>query len=225
MAFQVYAGCSGQRSGAYPNTNGWHPDCKSTGSPMALDIFAPQNTSVDFLVRNDSNFYIVYRYRVDCTKFLTGTPSSVVVELTTTVGVYLFRYAHLNVASDIPPGGWDAPWSDRINVSAYQTSRKNLGTLSEASVHYDTEGEAISGWIQPEGATSGYCSETVTGKTDIGGLCSSAPHLHQAASNNTYDGCISANASGHCGYTRGLRPGKLTRPPTNIYTSDVLFSA
>jgi len=216
VVFQVYAGISGTKGSTYPDTNGWHTDCgghdPSDPHPMSMDIFAPEGTTVRFSVHNNGSHPLTFRCRVDCTNFLTEVPSSVMVEVNAYNNVYLFRYAHINVAADIPGGGWSSPWGAATSVLSGQTRSKILGTLCDATVKHDSNGNLI-----------GNCSHT-NNKTDIGGLCSSGPHLHQAASNGGYDGCISADANGNCGHTRGARPNRAT-VPSQISTGLVLFHA
>lgn len=72
-------------------------------------------------------------------------------------------------------------------------------------------------------STNGWHPDCNAASTDVGGLCSSDPDLHQAASNGSYDGCLSADADGNCGHTRGNKPNKPSEPPTQITTGLVLF--
>ena len=118
MAFRVYAGASGQK------TQSWHRDCGANGTEMAIDVGASVGTSVRFTVHNDGTTPIVFRYRVDCTTFPRGIPSSVMVEGDVGADEYLFRYTHLDVASDIPRAG--GPWSDWTAVQPGRTAGKVL---------------------------------------------------------------------------------------------------
>ena len=204
MAFRVYAGASGQK------TQSWHRDCGANGTEMAIDVGASVGTSVRFTVHNDGTTPIVFRYRVDCTTFPRGIPSSVMVEVDVGADEYLFRYTHLDVASDIPRAG--GPWSDWTAVQPGRTAGKVLGTICAVSAKDNTPG-----WANGECGQSG-------GTTDVGGLCSSGPHLHQAASNGQRDGCLSARDDGDCGYTRGLQPTRGSIP-SYVSTGTVMYSA
>lgn len=100
---------------------------------------------------------------------------------------YLFRYLHMNVASDIPSPS--EGWSRWTAVQPGHTSSKILGTISAITAKKD-----YPGW------RNGECHQD-GGTTDIGGICTSGPHLHQAASNGMNDGCLGG---------RGLQPGRAT---------------
>jgi len=204
MTFRVYAGVSGSR------TQSWHSDCGTAGTPMAIDIGASAGSTVRFSIHNDGSNPLSFRYRVDCSSFPTGTPSSVMVEVDTGADEYLFRYTHLNVASDIPSAG--GSWSSWTVVLAGQTRGKILGTLSSASAKAGIPGYS-----------NGDCGQA-GGTTDVGGLCSSGPHLHQGASNGNYDGCLSARDDRTCGYTRGIEPERGSIPQ-QVSSATVVYSA
>lgn len=203
MTFRVYAGVSGRK------TQSWHRDCGASGTEMAIDIGASVGTQIRFTVHNDGSTPIVFRYRVDCTTFMTPTPSSVMVEVDVGADEYLFRYTHLDVASDIP--GPDGPWSRWTAVQPGRTLGKILGTISPVSAKGGVPGYA-----------NGECGQP-GGTTDVGGLCSSGPHLHQAASNGRYDGCLSARDDGECGFTRGMQPTRQSIP-SYVSVGTVVYS-
>ncbi len=200
MVFQVYAGNAGSLGGA-----GWHADCEAVGTAMAVDIFANEGATVQFSIVNNGIVPLTYRYCVDCTDFKTGTPSSVMVQVSSSAGTYMFRYAHLDVSSAVPSraSGWSASRTVQPGASGQQV----LGTLSEVSVHYDDDGNAIPGWA------NGSCGQS-DGDTDIGGLCSSDPHLHQGASNGSWNGCLSADDDGTAFSRHMVRPCEAVFPAT-----------
>ena len=209
MVFRVYAGATGQI------TRGWHADCGSTpGTPMAVDIGANVGAPVRFAVHNDGGFPLQYRYRVDCTSFPSGAPSSVMVLVQCTAGEFLFRYTHIDVAGGIPPATANraGPWSGATAVSPGRTRSLHLGTLCAV-----TAKSGISGW------SNGDCGQS-GGTSDVGGLCSSGPHLHQAASNGRLNGCLSANDSGQPGHLRGLAPRQGTFSQGNrVGRANIIF--
>ena len=168
---------------------------------MAIDVAAAVGTSVRFTIHNDGSLPLTFRYRVDHTTFPTGTDSSVMVEVDVGAQEYLFRYLHMNVASDIPSPS--EGWSRWTAIQPGHTGSKILGTISAV-----TAKEGYPGW------RNGECHQA-GGTTDIGGICASGPHLHQAASNGMYDGCLGG---------RGLQPGRATlQPGQEISTGLVIY--
>lgn len=157
-----------------PVTGGWHSDCVSSGTQMALDIAASEGDKVRCRVTSPGAWGFTAQFRTDCTNFRTGTPSSVAVKITVLgVGTYVLRYTHLeNIQSWI-----GTTWSAGFSVLAGGSLEIDLGGVAEVS-----QKKGIDGWDM------GGCGQE-GGTTDPGGLCSSGPHLHQAASNGSLNGC------------------------------------
>jgi len=198
MVFRVYAGVSGTLS------QSWHVDCGRTRSPsqaMSIDIEAPPGTIVRFRIYNDGSIPITYRYRVDYTYFPRGTDSSVMVEVDSGPTNYVFRYTHLNVDSSIPSGTWSA----YADVQPGQSSGRILGTVSDIYSDPASVGYGVVNGIE-------VCTKP-GGTTDVGGLCSSDSHLHQAASDGYSDPCLAPGAAPNKGSI-----------PTNVTGSTIVLS-
>ena len=198
MTFRVYAGATGDL------TQGWHVDCGVDRSPsqaMSIDIGAAVGDTVRFQIYNDGSTPITYRYRVDNAGFPRGVSSSVMVEVDSGPTNYVFRYTHLNVSSDVTTA-----WSANTAVQPGQTSGKIVGTISDTFSDSAYRGYAV--------VDKQETCKKLGGTTDVGGLCSSGPHLHQAASDGYSDPCLAPGAA----------PNKGSIPST-LNSGTVVFSA
>ena len=177
MVSQVYAPKSGQVSPwATSRDRFYHIDCGSGSAPlMGLDIGGNVGDDVYFRVYNDGSFPLHYRYRRDCTgypSFEGWQQSSALVVVRTTAGAFGFRFTHIVIDSDITN-----EWSTDIAVQTGNTASFRIGELCAVTVK-----EGVPGYANDE------CGQT-PGSTDIGGLCSEAPHLHFASDNGNAKNC------------------------------------
>ncbi len=220
MSFYVYAGLAGGRS------QDWHRDCGSSGVPMAVDISGAAGSAVSFRIRNNNpTAPLSFRYRIDCATYHTNTKSSVLVLVTDVpaeeegeevASFYAFRYTHLNIASNITE-----VMSAASIVQPGSTGSLQLRTLSDATVK---SGRPIN-VVAPKDTWAALCPDT-NSKTDVGGLCSSGAHLHQAGSNGN-DPCLRIDQSGQCS---DMHPISLSAPsrsniPNAISANTIIFSA
>ncbi|MDE2891477.1 MAG: hypothetical protein F4088_03455 [Chloroflexi bacterium] len=203
-SFVVYPGLAGRVS------QGWHRDCGTGGTLSAVDIGGDVGDRVYFRVRNTGQTPITYRYRYDCAGYPTGTRSGMMFMIDSTAGTYIIRYLHLNLDS-----GVSSSWSAAVSVPSGQTRIRSVGTLSAVSSKtgikgYDTDEDNC---------------DLMGGLTDVGGICSSGPHLHQASSNGQLNQCLQANLANNCSSgSRWSLPDLRDPLPASVSTSTVLFS-
>jgi hypothetical protein len=203
-SFAVYQGLAGQV------TQGWHRDCGTAGTLSAVDIGGSAGDRVYFRIRNTGQTPITYRYRYDCAGYPTGTRSGMMFMIDSTAGTYIVRYLHLNLDS-----GVSSSWSDPVSVSPGQARVRSVGTLSDVSSKTGIPGYDVD---------EDNC-DLIGGLTDVGGICSSGPHLHQASSNGQLNQCLQANLQNNCSAgSRWSLPELLNPLPASVSTSTVLFS-
>ena len=165
---------------------------------------------VYFRVRNTGGTPITYRYRYDCAGYPTGIRSGMMFMIDSTAGIYIIRYLHLNLDSGVT-NSWSAP----ISVPPGQTRVRSVGTLSAVSSKPGIAGYDV---------VNGDC-DLLGGLTDVGGICSSGPHLHQASSNGQLNHCQQANLQNNCSSGSIWSLPELLKPlPASVSTSTVLFS-
>ncbi len=221
MSFYFYAGLAGSR------TQGWHRDCGSSGIQMAVDIGGAVGSAVSFRIRNNNaTAALSFQYKIDCTTFRTVTPSSVLVLVTDVpaedegeevANFYVFRYTHLNIDSSITHS-----LSSPHYVQPGSTASQHLGTLSAVTLKSTPPIGTDQTWEE-------LCPNAIPdleGLTDVGGLCSTGSHLHQAASNGN-DSCLRIDANGQC---YPANPLSLSVPargsiPGTITINTAVFSA
>lgn len=201
MVFRVYAGLADTSDGIWHRNSGVADD-------MGIDISGRVGAEVQFRILNDGELLpLTYRYRKDFTSYPSfpgQEPASVVVEVTSSAGTYAFRYTDIEINSGVPLN----TWSDDVVVHTGQISSTALGEICEVS-----RKDGVPGWLRREGERQGRCGRA-QGTTDIGGLCSSGPHLHQAASNGETSGCFGDVY---------LKPDKLETVPRQVTTNTALF--
>lgn len=203
-SFAVYAGLAGKV------TQQWHADCSVGGTATSVDIAGGPSDSVFFHVRNTGQLPITYRYRYDCSGYPTGVRTGVMFLIDSTEGTFVIRYLHLSLG-----GGFSHSWSSPVTVAPGQSRLKYLGDLSPVSSK-----QGITGWDNDKQSCT-----LVGGLTDVGGICSSGPHLHQASSNGQEDDCLEADLMNNCTAKSIYDLPDLARSlPDYTTTSTVLYS-
>lgn len=163
-----------------------------------------------FRVLNDGSLPLTYRYRVDCSGYPTGTPSGAMVMIDYSGGAVIIRHLHLNLSPSIL-----RTWSNAVTAPAGQTRVGYVGSLSPVSVKANIPGYDHD---RDECGAEG-------GTTDIGGICSSGPHLHQASSNGQVSDCLEASLQNDCQAQIAYDlPNRLNPIPASLTASTVLFS-